>query len=123
MVKVLVGKKQGDRFPGFWAEFEGEKVSSYEDTRQEKKITYTLYRCTAYSEEMYRVHIEDESNPAAPVYELLPYAKESVEHGIGWDYSEPYYREDIESEYPLFLKDMDHFRERSIDPQPRGWNR
>ena len=72
---------------------------------------------------MYRVHIEDESNPAAPVYELLPYAKESAEHGIGWDYSEPYYREDIEAEYPLFLKDMDYFRERSIDPQPRGWNR
>jgi hypothetical protein len=33
VVKVLVGQREGDRFPGFWAEFEGEKVSSYEDTR------------------------------------------------------------------------------------------
>ena len=33
MVKVLVGQKRGDRFPGFWAEFEGEEISSNKDTR------------------------------------------------------------------------------------------
>jgi hypothetical protein len=38
VVKVLVGKKQGDRYPGFWAEFKGEEVSSYKDTRGEKHI-------------------------------------------------------------------------------------
>jgi hypothetical protein len=42
VVRVLVGKKKGDRFPGFWAEFVGEEVSSYTDTRSEKHIVYTL---------------------------------------------------------------------------------
>jgi hypothetical protein len=69
MVKVLVAQRAGESFPGFWAEFEGEKVSSYEDTRGDKNIVYTLYRCTAYNYEAYRVHIADESNPNAPVYE------------------------------------------------------
>ena len=49
VVKVLVGKKMGDRFSGYWAEFEGQRVSSYEDTRGDKNIVYTLYECTAYS--------------------------------------------------------------------------
>ncbi len=119
MVKVLVGKKKGDKFPGFWATFEGEKVSSYEDTRGEKKIVYTLYRCTAYADDVYRVHIADESNPDNPVYELRPYDPDSVEHGIGWDYSEPWDKEDIEAKYPLFLKDLGHFRERGVDPKRR----
>ncbi len=114
MVKVLVGKKTGERFPGFWAEFDGEKVSSYEDTRADKKIVYTLYRCTAYSDEVYRVHIADESNPANPVYELLPFDEES-------GYDEPWEKEDIVANYPLFLKDMDYFRERHVDPRPRNW--
>ena len=38
MVKVLVGKRQGPSFPDFWVEFEGEEVSSYEDTRGEQSI-------------------------------------------------------------------------------------
>ena len=116
----MVGKKKGDKFPGFWAEFEGEEVSSHTDTRAERHIAYTLYRCTAYSDEVYRVHVADESNPANPVYELRPHAEESVQHGIPWDYTEPYDKDDIEARYPLFLKDMDHFTERSVDPRPRN---
>jgi hypothetical protein len=68
VVKVLVGNKAGQTYQGFWAEFDGEEVSSYEDTRGEKNIVYKLYRCTAYNWEAYRVHIADESNPDAPVY-------------------------------------------------------
>ena len=73
MVRVLVGQKRGSEFPGFWAEFEGKEVSSYEDPRIDKTAVYTLYRCTAYSFEAYRVHVRDESNPDAPVYQLLPF--------------------------------------------------
>ena len=121
MVKVLVGKKEGPKYLGFWAEFEGEKVSSYEDTRNEKSIVYTLYRCTAYDWECYRVHIADESNPANPVYELLPYTEDSQIQGLGPDYTEPYVKEQVAGKYPLFLKDMDYFRERRVDPTPRNW--
>ncbi|MGH3146744.1 MAG: hypothetical protein ACRDTR_13195 [Rubrobacter sp.] len=119
MVRVLVGKKEGDRFPGFWAEFEGEKVGSYEDTRGERSIVYTLYRCTAYDWEAYRVHIADESNPVNPVYELLPYTEGPNVPEVGPDYAEPYAREQIAARYPLFLKDMDYFPERLVDPGPR----
>ena len=121
MVKVLVGQRQGDRFPGFWANFEGEKVSSYEDTRGEKHIVYTLYRCTAYSWEAYRVHIADESNPEAPVYELLPFEEDQHIMGIGPDYSEPYVKEQIAAKFPLFLKDMDYFVETRVDPSRRAF--
>jgi hypothetical protein len=121
MVKVLVGQRDGDRFLGFWAEFMGEKVSSYEDPRADKRIVYTLYRCTAYNWEAYRVHIADESNPRAPVYELLPYEHDPNIAGVGPDYSEPYVKEQIAAQYPLFLKDLDYFRERRIDPAPRTW--
>ena len=121
MVKVLVGKKQGDKFPGFWAEFEGNKVSSYKDTRTDKHIVYTLYKCTAYRFDAYRVHIADESNPDNPVYELLPYDPDSAEHGIDWDYSELWTERSIEARYPMFLKDMGLFSERRVDPSPRNW--
>ncbi len=116
MVKVLVGKKKGDRFPGFWAEFEGEEVSSYEDTRGEKKIVYTLYKCTAYNYDAYRVHIADEGNPVNPVYELHPSSEDPHIQGVGRDYSEPYDKEQIAAKYPLFLKDIDYFQERRVDP-------
>ncbi len=89
MVKVLVGKRQGPRFPGFWAEFEGEKVSSYEDTRGEQSIVYTLYRCPTENGEAYRVHVADESNPTNPVYDLLPNATDPHIRGVGPDFSEP----------------------------------
>lgn len=121
MVKVLVGKKDGPRYYGIWAEFEGEAVSCYEDPRVDKKIVYTLYKCTAYDYGAYRVHIADESNPANPVYELLPYDPESRSRGIGWDYSEPWEKEDIAREYPVFLKDLDYFRTRQVDPSRRNW--
>ena len=123
MVKVLVGQKRGDSFPGFWAEFEGEKVSSYKDTRADKNIEYTLYRCTAYNFEAYRVHIQDESNPVAPVYELLPVEGDRRPGGGSLMYSEVWDREQIAGRYPLFLKDMDYFDTRHVDPEPRSWNR
>jgi hypothetical protein len=123
MVKVLVGQRKGERFPGFWAEFEGEKVSSFEDTRGERNIVFTLYRCTAYQWEAYRVHIADESIPDAPVYELLPFSEDPGIQGIGPDYSEPYVKEQIADKWPLFLKDMDYFRTRTIDPRPSNWSR
>jgi len=115
VVKVLIGKKEGGRFPGVWAEFEGEEVSSYEDARGEKKIVYTLYRCTAYNYEAYRVHVADESNPANPVYELLP-DKNPLNPQAGRGHSEPWYKEEIAARYPLFLKDMGYFPVRSVDP-------
>jgi hypothetical protein len=111
MVKVLVGKKKGREFPGFWAEFRGYEVSSYKDTRGEKNIVYTLYRCTAYSDESYRVHTSDESNPANPVYELQPYDPRA-------GYDETWLKEDIAAKHPLFLKDMDYFRTQPVDPKP-----
>jgi hypothetical protein len=116
MVKVLVGKKKGDEFPGYWAEFEGEEVSSHKDTRGGKDIVYTLYRCTAYSEEAYRVHVADESNPANPVYALHPFDENT-------GYEEPFYKEDIAAKFPLFLKDMDYFRTQPVDPKSKGWSR
>jgi hypothetical protein len=121
VVKVLVGKKKGNRFPGFWAEFEGEEVSSYEDTRGEKHIVYTLYRCPAQRYEAYRVHIADESNPDNPVYELLPYDQNTMENGLGWDYLELWRKEQIVAKYPMFLKDMDYFPERRVDERPGPW--
>ncbi len=119
MVKVLVGKKKGSRFPGFWAEFEGEEVSSYEDTRGDKKIVYTLYKCPVYNRfDAYRVHILDESNPDNPVYELLPYDPDTTEEGLERDYLEPWRTEHIVAKYPMFLKDMDYFQERRVDERP-----
>jgi hypothetical protein len=56
MAKVLVRQRAEGRFRHCWAEFEGERLSSYEDTRGEKNIVYALCRCTAYHYEAYRVH-------------------------------------------------------------------
>ncbi len=118
VVKVLVGQKRGGSFPGFWAEFEGDEVSSYEDPRSGKNAVYTLYRCTAYTnEERYRVHIADESNPANPVYELRP-DENPYDSAPEKAYHEPYYKEAIEEKYPLFLKDLDLFETRSVDAKP-----
>ncbi len=121
MVKVLVGK-QGEqgRFVGFWAEFEGEEVSSYE----EGGVAYTLYKATGYDYEAYRVYISDETDPQSPVYELLPVPEDPDIPGGRPDYTEPYRREDVVNEYPLFIKraaennkPIDHFRTTSVDPQ------
>ena len=56
MVKVLVWNSRTDKEGGFWAEFEGEQVSSYEEGEK----VYTLYKCTAYDFEAYRVHVYDQ---------------------------------------------------------------
>lgn len=105
-VRVLVGQHREGRYRGFWAEFEGERVSSFEDTRADKNIVYTLYRCTAFVDEAYRVHIADESNPDAPVYEVLP-NESPYEPGVR-SYSEAWEKETIAEKFPLFLKDMDY---------------
>jgi hypothetical protein len=114
VVKVLVGKKKGDRCPGFWAEFEGEEISSYEDTRGEKQIVYRLYKCPAGRHHGYRAHIADESNPASPVYELLPYEEDTIGEGLPLDYSETWRTRDIVAKFPMFLKDMDYFQKRRV---------
>ncbi len=114
----MAGKK-GNKFPGFWAEFEGEKVASYEDPRIDKNICYTLYRCTACtSNDRYRVHVVDESNPANPVYVLLP---NENPYGTTSEnaYHEPYYEEHVEEKYLMFLKDIDYFRSRNVEPPRR----
>lgn len=116
MVKVLVGKREGPSFPGFWAEFEGEEVSRYEDTRSGKSIVYTLYKCDAYDFDAYRVHVADESNPENPVYDLLPYERDPSIQGTGPDYSEPWQKEQVVAHYPLFVKDLDVLRVHQVDP-------
>jgi hypothetical protein len=116
MVKVLVGKKKGGKFQGFFATFEGEEVSSYEDTREDKKIICTLYKCTAYDFDAYRVHVANESDPANPVYELHPNSEYSDIQGLAPNFSEAYRKEELAAEFPLFLKYVDYFREQHIDP-------
>ena len=119
MVKVLVSKRQGPEFPGFWAEFEGEEVGSYEDTRGGKSIVHTLYKCTAYNYDAYRVHVADESNPENPVYDLLPSSTDPHIQGGGPDYSEPWRKEDVVAKHPMFVKHLDVLRERHVDPSSR----
>lgn len=111
MVRVLVGQGGGAAgFEGFYAEFKGEEVSSYKNETQDKNVVYTLYKCTEYNFDAYRVHIADESNHQKPVYELLPYSQRSR-------YSEAYDVRDLAKEFPLFLKDIEgYFRIRHIDP-------
>ena len=110
-------KRRESGFPVSGPNSRGRRFSSYTDTRGEKHIVYTLYRCIAYQWEAYRVHIADESNPANPVYELLPVSEGP--HTRSPDYTEPWNRDQIAAKYPLFLKDMDYyFRERRVDPSP-----
>ena len=122
MVRVLVGKRQGPDFPGFWAEFEGEKVSSYEDKRGDQNIVYTLYRCPTENGEAYRVHVADESNPANPVYDLLPSPEGPGGSGPERVFPPPWQKEQVVAKYPLFVKDLvDYLPVRQLDPQPRGF--
>jgi hypothetical protein len=120
MVKVLVGKRQGPSFPGFWAEFEGEEVASYEDTRGGKSIVYTLYRCTAYDYDAYRVHVADESNPANPVYDLLPGREGSGGAEPGRGFPEPWQKEQVVAQHPMFVKDLDYLEVEPVDPPTGG---
>lgn len=114
MVKVLVGQGGGATdFEGFYAEFEGEEISHYKNETQDKNIVYTLYKCTAYNFDAYRVHIADESNHQKPVYELHPF--EQRPRRLDW--SEPFKNRDLAQKFPLFLKDLeDFFDTRPIDP-------
>ena len=115
MVKVLVGERIDFDFVAFWAEFEGEEVSSYKDTRG-NNIVYTLYRCSAFNFEAYRVHIVDESDPDNPEYKLQP-STGDLRPGSGrLQFSEAWTPGDIADEYPLFLKDMDYLETRDVDP-------
>jgi hypothetical protein len=116
VVKVLVGRKKGVRFRGFLAAFEGEEISSYEDTRGDKAIVCTLYKCTAYNFDAYRVHVADERDPANPVYELHRSSEYSDIQGLGLDYSETFRKEQLAAEFPQFLKYVDYFGERHIEP-------
>jgi hypothetical protein len=109
------------QLPGFWAEFEGEEVGSYEDTRSGKSIVYTLYKCTAYNYDAYRVHVADESNPASPVYDLLPKTEDPHTQGVGPDFSEPWQEEQVVAEHPMFVRDLDYLPVRQVDPLPRGF--
>jgi hypothetical protein len=112
MAKVLVLQRRPDGgHVGFWAEFEGEKVSSYEDTRGENNIVYTLYRCTAYQGDAYRVHIANESDPGEPDYMLHPVRWDPRPGSGRPDFSEVWNREDIAEKFPLFLKDMEDYLE------------
>jgi hypothetical protein len=117
MAKVLVLKRRPDGgHVGFWTEFEGEKVSSYEDTRGDNNIVYTLYRCTAYQGDAYRVHIANESDPGEPDCMLHPVRWDPRSGGGGPDFSEVWNGEDIAEKFPLFLKDMDHLETLPADP-------
>ncbi len=49
------------------------------------------------------------------MYELLP-DKNPYNPEAERDYSEPWDKEEIAAEYPLFLKDMGYFPVRSVDP-------
>ncbi len=121
MVKVLVGKRQGPSFPGFWAEFDGEKVSSYEDTRSGKSIVYTLYRCTAHNYDAYRVHVADESNPANPVYDLLPSPEGSGGAEPRRDFPAPWQKDKVVAAHPMFVKDLEDYLDVSpVDPPLPG---
>ena len=110
MVKVLVWNSKPDKLRGFWAEFEGEEINSYQDDG----IVYTLYKCTYYDFEAYRVHVKDETNPKAPKYELLPQGKNRQKPG---DYARPYHLEDLAEKHPRFLKDLVDFPTHTIDAE------
>jgi hypothetical protein len=119
MVKVLVLKEFPEgRYVGFWAEFEGEKVSSYEDTRGDNNIVHTLYKCTAYNFDAYRVHAANISNPADPDYELHPVTWDTRPGGRRPDFSEVWDQEEIAQLYPMFIKDLEDYLEtRHVDPR------
>lgn len=120
MVKVLVAKRNNNgRYFGFLAEFEGQEVGSYTDDRGDRKITCTLYKCTAYNYDAYRVHIADETDPQAPTYELQPFDASGAVSGVGPDYSEPFNARQLVDEYPLFAKTLEFFRTHPIDPGRR----
>ena len=113
MVRVWVGEKgsQG-RFSGYWAEFEGEEIRSYET----EGVVYTLYKCTRYNFPAYRVHISYETDPQAPVYKLHPYSEDPHIRPSMREYPPPYTKEGIAEKYPIFLRNVDHSQPLPVDP-------
>jgi hypothetical protein len=113
VVRVLVGKRGEERrFFGFWVEFEGEEVASYE---KEDDFVYTLYKATAYNEDVYRVYISNETDPQSPVYELHPFEEDPAIQGIRPDYTEPYRGDEVVDKYPLFIKRAYEKKDEKID--------
>ena len=113
-VRVLVAERdEAARFDGRWATFEGEEVASYKDEREGKNVVYTLYKCTAYKNDAYRVHVADETDPQKPAYKLLPPPTDPD----GNRYPVPYDTYRLAVDFPLFLKHVDHFRSLPVDPQ------
>ncbi len=58
------------------------------------------------------------------MYELHPFSEDRFMQGTGPDYSEPYRRENVVDEYPLFIKraeekgeKLDPFQTFDVDPQ------
>jgi hypothetical protein len=109
MVRLIVGKSEGDGFVGYWAEFADEEISSYTDG---KGVVYTLYKCTDYTQmgDAYRVHILDETDPEAPTYQLLPYDDQTR------SYPRPYDNRQVAATYPLIIKHIDFLAPYTIDP-------
>ncbi len=105
-VRVLVGKREGGVFAGYWARFEGRQVGRYED----KGVIFTLYRSTTVDFEGYRVHVSNETNPKAPTYELLPVKEDSPGRDTLPNYSDLYTPREIAKQYPLFVKHTDYLR-------------
>jgi hypothetical protein len=120
-VSVLVGERSEEgRFAGFRAQFQGREIASYTDARGGCRITYTLYRCTAYQYEAYRVHVADESDPRSPRYELHPSGESTGLSGVSRDYSEPFDKRQAVDAYPIFARDLeDAVRSMTIDPLRR----
>jgi len=90
-------------------------MREHEDTRGDNNIVYTLYKCTAYNFDAYRVHIANKSDPGEPDYALHPVRWDTRVGGGGPDFSEVWNREDIARQYPLFLKDMDYLEPLFVD--------
>jgi hypothetical protein len=83
----------------------------------DNNIVYTLYRCTAYQGDAYRVNIANESDPGEPDYMLHPVRWDPRDGGGRPDFSEVWYQEDIAEKFPLFVKDMEDYLETlPVDP-------
>jgi hypothetical protein len=53
------------------------------------------------------------------VYELHPHSDDPQLTGVSPDYTDTYTKAQIAAKFPLFLKDIEYFRRRNVDPQQR----
>lgn len=116
-VKLFIGGHSFDDagrryFGGEWVKFDGELLETYE----REEITYSLYKCTAYEFDAYRVYVADETNQMSPTYNLHPFVTWNEQR----NYHEPYDAEQLADMYPMFAKSFVKFRERLIDPRRRS---